>query len=371
MRNENESRNHVPVILIVDDIPDNLKVLGELLKNNGYKVRPVPNGKMALQVAEKEKPDLILLDIMMPDMDGFEVCRRLKENEYLNDIPIIFISALNDTKNIIKAFTSGGIDYITKPFQAEEVSARVATHLKICWQKNELHRLNIEKDKFFSILAHDLRNPFGGFMKLTEMMVDDTLFFSPEQQKEMMMDLSHSARNIFDLLNDLLEWSQMQRGRADFNPQLLGLNNTATECLKTVTELAKNKCIKIALDIPENQKVKADVNMLQTILRNLTSNAIKFTPPKGKITISSTIADNNEVVVAVNDNGIGMTKEILDNLFQIDVNTGRPGTEGEPSSGLGLILCKEFVEKHEGKIWVESEEGVGSQFYFTIPRNLS
>ena len=184
MRNENESRNHVPVILIVDDIPDNLKVLGELLKNNGYKVRPVPNGKMALQVAEKEKPDLILLDIMMPDMDGFEVCRRLKENEYLNDIPIIFISALNDTKNIIKAFTSGGIDYITKPFQAEEVSARVATHLKICWQKNELHRLNIEKDKFFSILAHDLRNPFGGFMKLTEMMVDDALFFSPEQQKK-------------------------------------------------------------------------------------------------------------------------------------------------------------------------------------------
>ena len=121
-------------ILIVDDIPTNLKILGGILKGDGYKVRPVPNGLLALQAAEKERPDLILLDIMMPEMDGYEVCRKLKENPELVDVPVIFISALNDTQDIVKAFTSGGVDYITKPFQAEEVKARVATHLKICRQ---------------------------------------------------------------------------------------------------------------------------------------------------------------------------------------------------------------------------------------------
>jgi len=161
-----------PNILIVDDVPANLKVLGEILKGEGYKVRPVPSGALALQVAEKEMPDLILLDIMMPEMDGYEVCRRMKENPLLREIPIIFISALNETTDIVKALKSGGVDYITKPFKAEEVTARVNAHARLQMQKIELKKLNTTKDKFFSIIAHDLKGSMGGFMGATEVLAD-------------------------------------------------------------------------------------------------------------------------------------------------------------------------------------------------------
>ena len=359
MKSNDELMLNVPIILIVDDVSANLKVLGDMLKGEGYKVRPVPNGTLALQVASKEKPDLILLDIMMPDMDGFEVCRRLKENPKLSDIPVIFISALNDTQDIVKALKSGGVDFITKPFQAEEVKARVHTHLKLhqqskklLEQSKELLELNATKDKFFSIIAHDLRGPLGGFMGLSEMMADDTQGFEPEEMKEMTLALSQSARNIYNLLENLLEWSQMQRGRTSFNPQIVSLNESASECLKLVTESANKKMIQLEVDISKEHKVFADINMLQTVIRNLVSNAIKFTPKGGIVRIFSGIADNKAAIIGVRDNGIGMDSEMITNLFRINVNSSRPGTEGEHSTGLGLLLCKEFVEKHGGELWV-------------------
>ncbi|NVN93925.1 MAG: hybrid sensor histidine kinase/response regulator [Bacteroidetes bacterium] len=367
MENENVLSNNTSNVLIVDDISDNLKVLGNILKNEGYKVRPVPNGALALQVANKETPDIILLDIMMPDMDGYEVCRQLKQNPILSDIPVIFISALNDTNDIVKAFTSGGVDYITKPFQAEEVKARVATHLKIRQQKQKLQQLNAEKVKFFSIIAHDLRGPLGGLMMLADMMEDESYQLTPDQKVELTKNLSHSARNIYKLLENLLEWSQMQQGHTVFNPQLLDLNFVVNECLKIITETAKNKTIKIEVNIPPKMEVFADMNMLQIIIRNLVSNAIKFTPKGGDVSISANIGVDKIVEIAVKDNGIGMSYEMLDNLFRLDAKHSRPGTEGEPSTGLGLLLCKEFVEKNNGKLWVVSEEKKGSAFCFTIP----
>src|ERR1035437_6045005 len=163
----------IPNILIVDDVSTNLKILGAILKNSGYKVRPVPHGILALQATEREKPDLILLDIMMPDMDGYEVCRRLKENPKFCDVPIIFISALSEPDDIVRALNTGGVDYITKPFRAEEVKARVATHLKLYKQSKELKELNATKDKFFSIIAHDLRGPLSGLIGLAELVTDE------------------------------------------------------------------------------------------------------------------------------------------------------------------------------------------------------
>jgi len=362
----NENNITISNILIVDDVPANLKVLGDILKGEGYKVRPVPNGNLALQVAEKEKPDLILLDIMMPDMNGYEVCSRLKGNPKLNDIPVIFISALNDTKDIVKALNSGGVDYITKPFQAEEVKARVATHLKICKQNQELHRLNAEKDKFFSIIAHDLRSPLGGFMALTEMMANEPELIPADEQKELMLNLNQSASNIFNLLENLLEWSQMQRGQIAFNPEMLKLHEVVNECSKSVNETARNKAIEIICDIDNDLKVYADSNMLQTVIRNLVSNAVKFTEKGGKINVYTQTTDE-DVEISIKDTGIGMNSTIVDNLFKLDGKTNRAGTEGELSTGLGLILCKDFVEKHGGNIWVESEEGIGTVFTFTVP----
>ncbi len=366
----------IPDILIIDDMPANLKVLGDILKGEGFKVRPVTNGTKALQVAENEKPDLILLDIMMPDIDGFEVCRRIKENIRLKDIPVIFISALNDTKDIVKALKCGGVDFITKPFQAEEVIVRVHTHIKLYQQSIQLREqskalqeLNATKDKFFSIIAHDLRGPLGGFMGLSEMMADESMSFSDEQKKDMNMALSRSSRNIFNLLENLLEWSQMQHGQTAFKPVETNLCELVTEGVSALTESTRNKGISLVIDIANDQQVYADTNMFQSVIRNLVSNAIKFTHKGGKVSVTADLSGNNTSVITIKDNGIGMSNDVVSNLFRLNVNSSRLGTEGEHSTGLGLLLCKEFVERHGGELWVESEEGKGSLFCFTIPWN--
>lgn len=353
-------------IMIVDDVPANLKILGEILKLEGYKVRPVPNGNLALQVIEKEIPDLILLDIMMPEMDGYEVCRRLRENPVFADIPVIFISALNDSQNIVKALKVGGVDYVTKPFKAEEVLARVATHLKINQQQKELQKLNDEKDKLFSIISHDLRGPLGGFMSYTELMIDESMEFSEADLKEMAMELNVSSKNIYNLLDNLLNWAKLQRNQFVIEKNTFKLAKLLNDELNAIAELAKNKSISLKIDIADDILVDTDKNMLLTIIRNLSSNAVKFTPSGGNITIKSYF-DTNEIIICVNDNGIGMSTEIIDNLFTINKKTNRLGTEGEASTGLGLILCKDFAEKLGGRIWVESEENTGSSFRFSIP----
>jgi PAS domain S-box-containing protein len=234
--------------------------------------------------------------------------------------------------------------------------------------KNELlHKINAEKEKFFSIIAHDLRGPLGGIMALAEMMADEYQLFTNAERKEMTLGLSQSARNVFNLLENLLEWSQMKRGNTDFNLQNLDLLVTVTDCLNIVAEPARGKAISLVSNIPGELVVFADKNMIQTVIRNLLSNAIKFTTNGGTVTISANISENNMIVIAVKDTGIGMSSEMLDHLFHIDANIKRPGTQGEPSTGLGLLLCKEFVEKNGGKLEVESIQYQGSVFRFSIP----
>jgi signal transduction histidine kinase len=369
MNKEKFSDTYIPNILIVDDIPANLKVLGGILKDEGYKIRPVLNGELALQVAEKEKPDLILLDIMMPGMDGYEVCQKLKGNPHLKDIPVIFISALNDTKDVVNAFSLGGVDYITKPFQAEEVSARVATHLKICRQSKELKELNATKDKFFSIIAHDLRGPIGSMMQIAEFIYEkgkvdeDTLYEFLESQKEL-------SKNTFHLLENLLNWARSNTNQIEYFPKTLNINDLIRYSIANIKVQAKSKNINVTSSNTEPNLAYVDENMVRLVLRNLLSNAIKFSPKGSNISISTTPIENNSLVIAVKDTGIGMPKKIVDTLFSAGINSSRPGTEGESSNGLGLLLCKEFVETNGGEIWVESEEGKGSTFYFTLKTEI-
>jgi signal transduction histidine kinase len=369
-----QSNQNLPSILIVDDVPANLKILGDILERDGYKVRPVLNGVLALQVAEKEKPDLILLDIMMPDIDGFEICNRLKKNEYLKDVPVIFISALNDSKDIVKALEAGGVDYISKPFKAEEVRARVKTHIKLYQQSNELLKQSKElqeliatKDKFFSIIAHDLRGPMAGLMGLTEIMAEELQDIPLTEIQSFTLSIRDSAANLFRLLENLLQWAKIQQGLITFKPEEVSLRSIIDESLLVIYESAKNKEIEIINSISSETNVIADSNMLQTIIRNLVSNAIKFTPQGGKIWLSSEINKTQFVDISIKDTGIGMSNTMLNDLFRIDVKTDRVGTNDEPSTGLGLILCKEFIEMHGGKLSVKSEVDKGSIFSFTFP----
>lgn len=239
---------------------------------------------------------------------------------------------------------------------------------KIKLQNLELVELNAAKDKFFSIIAHDLRSPFNGFLGLTKLIVEEFDEMSITEIKELSNMMLNSANTLFKLLENLLTWSRMQRGAMDFTPNYCAVLSLVNQNLKELNESYKQKNIEINIRISENIKVMADVSMLNSIFRNLISNAIKFTPRGGRVIISAE-EKNDEVLIYVKDSGIGMNPDILSKLFKMDQKTARPGTEGESSTGLGLLLCKEFIDKHNGRIWVESEVEKGSIFYCTLPKS--
>jgi PAS domain S-box-containing protein len=236
--------------------------------------------------------------------------------------------------------------------------------------KNELLKANsAEKDKFFSIVAHDLRGPMNGFLGLTAIMVDDIEELSAFELKEIATTMRSSAVNIYRLIENLLEWSKMQRGKINFEPQPMFLKSSLTKSIELMKDTANKKGIELRINIPDHHVVFADIHMLETIVRNLLSNAIKFSFKGGIIEISATKTENNMMRTVVKDFGIGMSSEMVSKMFKLTENINRKGTEGEPSTGLGLILCKEFVEKQGGKIWAESREGEGSSFIFTLPQS--
>jgi PAS domain S-box-containing protein len=251
---------------------------------------------------------------------------------------------------------------------SRNISERKIMEDKLRQSQAQLLELNATKDKFFSIIAHDLRSPFNGFLGLTQIMAENLQNLKMAEVQNISVRMRDSATNLFRLLENLLDWALMQQSLIPFEPSVLELRPIVAESIWMTMEYAKNKDIEISYTIPDNLAVFADRNMLQTVIRNFVSNALKFTPKGGKVSLSAKDLGDKNIEVAVSDTGIGMSQEIIDNLFCIDVRTSKKGTEGEYSSGLGLLLCNEFIGKHDGKIWVESEEGKGSVFYFTIPQ---
>ncbi len=248
-----------------------------------------------------------------------------------------------------------------------DITDRKKAEAQIKLKNEELSKINSEKDRFFSIIAHDLRGPFNGFLGLSKLLAEDLPHLTQEEIKKMAGSMRDSATNLFRLLENLLEWSRLQRGITSFEPGQFLLMPMIAETMRPVMGEANKKEIEIRYKIPSDLEVFADEYMLASTIRNLASNAVKFTTKGGKVTISAKTTPGNSVEFSVRDTGIGMSPQMVDDLFRLDVQTNRRGTEDEPSSGLGLLLCKDFIEKHGGKIWVESEEGKGSTFYFTLP----
>jgi signal transduction histidine kinase len=248
-----------------------------------------------------------------------------------------------------------------------DISIRKAAEQEVKIQNLELHKINAEKDKFFSIIAHDLKSPFHSFLGLTQILAEESMNLTTEEIRDMALCIRKSANNMYDLLETLLEWSLIQRGVTLYNPEPIRLRPRISDCLESIQELADKKGTEIRVDIPEDLMVHADPKMLESILRNLISNALKFTPKGGTVKISGKQTDDNTVEISVQDNGIGISEIMIGKLFRLDQQVSRRGTEGEPSTGLGLIICNDFVEKQGGKIRVQSEEGMGTVFTFTLP----
>ncbi|MBV5315938.1 MAG: PAS domain S-box protein [Prolixibacteraceae bacterium] len=250
---------------------------------------------------------------------------------------------------------------------ARDITEKNQVEERIRAKNEELQKINAEKDKFFSIIAHDLRSPFTAFLGFTQLMVQDLPSLRLDNIQELALLMRDSATNLHRLLENLLQWSRLQRGMIAFNPKHFLLQPKIKSCIQSVSEIAGKKGVEIAFNIPDDLMVFADYNMIESVISNLTSNAVKFTNRGGRVLISAAKTPDRVVEITIKDTGIGLNRTMLEKLFRIDEFTSRPGTEGEPSTGLGLILCKDFVDRHEGKIWAESVEGMGSTFHFTLP----
>ncbi len=363
--NEIENKKAKDLILVVDDQPNNLKLIASVLSHE-YSLSIANSGINALKMLENGVPDLILLDIMMPEMDGFEVCKKIKENENTKNIPVIFLTAKSDIDDIVKGFDYGAVDYITKPFNLVEMKVRIKNHLNLYHAKQEIEQINKEKDKFFSIIAHDLSGPFSSIVSFSELLSERIKENKLERIGDYADRIFKASQKSINLLTNLMTWARSKTGRMEFKPAMLNLSELINENILLFSELALQKSISLKYSIPDGIQVFADKDMLSAILRNLISNALKFTFPNGEINVA-TETKTEEVIIYIKDNGMGMSDKLMEDLFKIDKKTGRIGSAGELSTGLGLIICKEFIEKHKGEIWVESEEGKGSIFYVKIP----
>lgn len=353
-------------IMVVDDTITNIKILVSILGND-YRVSVSMDGETALKEIAANPPDLILLDIMMPGMDGFEVCRRLKEAPALKHIPVIFLTALIQSEDVITGLKLGAVDYVTKPFNKNELLLRVKTHIRLYTAESGLQEAIKTRDRFFSILAHDLKNPFNTMLGFADILHNNFDKFDDDRKKKQISIIKDSGFKLYRLLENLLEWSLIERGMIDKSPESFLLHQLVAENIDLMQQLALNKGIKLSSDIHTDTVVFGEMNTIHTIVRNLISNALKFTEKGGEVKITSNQTGEYEEI-SVMDTGVGMAKELVDKLFKLDQYFTTEGTQQELGTGLGLLLVKEYVEKNNGIIKVSSEPGQGSCFTFSLPK---
>lgn len=361
-------------ILIVDDVMSNVLLLKVLLTNEKFAIATANNGQQALEQVDKEHPDLVLLDVMMPDLSGFEVAQRLKSNPDTADIPIIFLTALNSTTDIVKGFQVGANDFISKPFNKEELIIRVTHQISLVAAKRiilnkteELQRTIAGRDKLYSVIAHDLRSPMGSIkMVLNMMILNLPVEKIGSEMYELLTMTNQTTEDVFSLLDNLLKWTKSQIGNLNVVYQDIDVVEVVDSVIDVFNIVAGLKKITIREEKTEKLPVSADIDMLKTVIRNLLSNAIKFSNENSEVVVKME-EQGDMAVISVKDNGCGIDEEGQKKLLHTDTHFSTFGTNNEEGSGLGLLLCQDFVVKNGGKLWFTSKKGEGSTFYFSVP----
>ena len=361
-------------LLVVDDVQTNVLLLKALLGKEGYGILVANNGQEALEVIRNENPDLILLDVMMPGMDGFEVAERLKSEEFRCEIPIIFLTALDDTQSIVNGFKLGVGDFISKPFNKEELIIRVTHQISLVAAKRiilnkteELQRTIAGRDKLYSVIAHDLRSPMGSIkMVLNMMILNLPVEKIGSEMYELLTMANQTTEDVFSLLDNLLKWTKSQIGNLNVVYQDIDVVEVVDSVIDVFNIVAGLKKITIREEKTEKLPVSADIDMLKTVIRNLLSNAIKFSNENSEVVVKME-EQGDMAVISVKDNGCGIDEEGQKKLLHTDTHFSTFGTNNEEGSGLGLLLCQDFVVKNGGKLWFTSKKGEGSTFYFSVP----
>ncbi|WP_420321466.1 hybrid sensor histidine kinase/response regulator [Flagellimonas sp.] len=363
-----------PYILAVDDEQLNLELIRFILERNDYLYEGTSDDDHFFELLKQRKPDLILLDVIMPRIEGFELCEKIKSIEVYRDIPIIFLTGKVNVKDKVKGFEVGGVDYVTKPFNEQELIARIQTHVELKRAKNQieqqaknLKQSNDLKDRMFSIIGHDLRSPLSAAKLKMDFIMRGII--DPKDDKfldETVYDLLKTMDEALNLLQNLLGWAKAESDQIQMIPEKLNLNDLVEQTFRLLKLGSDHKHIEMQNNIPEEIFAFADNNMIKTVLRNILSNAIKFTPVDGTIKINSKLAKDH-VVIEVEDNGNGIPKEDIKKILNPNEHFSKLGTEKEPGTGLGLILCQNFVHKNGGQLKIRSKVGEGSTFYFDLP----
>jgi signal transduction histidine kinase len=369
-----------PLILVVDDEQKNLQVLGNLLAEKRYRIDFAMNGEEGLELARNYQPDLILLDVMMPVMDGLEVCEKLKAGAVTKDIPVIFITAKHEDEDILRGFESGGVDYICKPFRTQELLARVHTHVSLVMARKrlekankELYELNEKKSEFLGVACHDLKNPLSGIVWHADILRESFQEGSisqghvEEDDFEVLDIIENSAKNMLQIVNNVMDTEFLESGKVKMEFSPVDISFVAQQVLFINKVSAKKKNINLVFERKEKVFSKVDVSRIREIMDNLLSNAIKYSPLGKKVEIE-VYGDENHAYFAVSDEGPGFSKDDKEKMYGKFARLSARPTGNEISTGLGLSIVKRLVELHDGGISLESEKGKGARFVVSLPR---
>jgi signal transduction histidine kinase len=379
------------LILIVDDTPANLDALSTVLSDVGYEIAIATSGEKALQLLQRRSPDLILLDVRMPGIDGFETCDRIKANPKTCDIPIVFMTSLIDINNKIKGFSCGAVDYISKPFQEQEILARVKTHIDLHLLTQNLEQqvaqqtaslrtanaalatVNISKRSFLSTMSKEIRTPIDDILRLAERLQDQQSGTLNPQQVDDLAKIERNGTHLLSLINNTLKLANIESGQLKLERDQIEIEDLCRSCLVAIQSLADRKNIKLTLDIePDLPQLSIDERHMRQVILNLLNNAVKFTTA-GSVTLCLTtgiLTDSENIScirIAIADTGIGIAPENIEQLFQPFVQFSNLLGERHEGNGLGLILAQQIVELHSGQISVYSMENVGSCFTIELP----
>jgi len=365
--------NTKPKILIVDDIPSNIQILAEAMRKD-YQIVFATNGAEAIQIAMAEQPpDLILLDIMLPDIDGYAVCRQLKKDDRRKEIPIIFITAKSDETDETKGFQYGGVDYIIKPFSIPIVKARVQTHIELKRKRDmlqdmtiRLEQLNQTKNKFLGIAAHDLRSPLGSVRGFSKLLMEELSEAISADHREFLEIIYQQSKHMLTLVNDLLDVAVIESGKLDLRVYPDNLIEVIEKRIRLFHHKLNKKNIHLSRHFDTIPKISFDRTRIAQVIDNLLSNAIKFSPNNSQIKLGVYRVEH-QIRIDVTDEGPGIPLEHQPHIFGAFQKFRKKQVGSESSTGLGLSIVKRIIDAHGGTIKVMSETDSGTTMSFTLP----
>ncbi len=356
-------------ILIVDDDINVVKAIERLLFSKNYIVYSALSGDEALTKLKETQADIMLLDIIMPEMDGYKLCDILKNDERYSLMPIIFLTEANDTESIVKAYEHGAVDYIVKPFNPQVLFARINTHLQLKKSQEKLQDMDEVKTKFFSIMTKDIKDNLLGMKGMADFLVQDLAEIKEKNTEGIKMAkiLQDDSRQLYELLENLIDWASIETDQTKIYP----VNFKVCDVINNTVEAFKNslnkKRINISIDCNDEIELKTDPDALKIIFSKILSNAIKYSYPEGNIELRVE-KKNSNCIFTITDHGVGMDMEVVKSIFKLDTPHPKTiGTAEEKGTGLGLIICNALIEKMNGSINIESKKFRGVKVTFTLP----